>query len=113
MGVVIDVGNISGSNLSVAVEKVIQFSQANRKFSTDVKKAVSSSSVFFNTYQLPLVGQLNNTTELPESEPSDVESVDKASTSSEEDVDEQDTQEMNIVSSLQGLPNAFLVTTRT
>ena len=46
LGVVIDVGNISGANMSLAVDKVIEFSKANRKYPPDVKRAVSPSSVF-------------------------------------------------------------------
>ena len=55
------------------------------------------------------MGLLNDTTELPESEPpSDVESVDRESIHTEEDPEEDVAQETTQLPSLQELPNALL-----
>ena len=91
--IVCDVGLISGQNLVTAVDRVISFNRQLQISSQDVSDAVSPSLTFFNKYQMSAVGRLSDTTELPESEHSDVESVDRESIHTEPEAEEDEAQE--------------------
>ena len=107
LGVIIDIGKISGQNLTAAVDHIIRFTKP-KKTPDDVSKAVSPSSQFFNEYQLSLVGALNDTTELPQSEASDAESVDAPSTCQGDSSEEDDEEGMPNFQSAQQVPNTML-----
>ena len=62
MGVVCDVGLISGPTMTLAVDKVIACNRQLQISSQDVANAVSPSRAFFNNYQMYAVGRLNDTT---------------------------------------------------
>ena len=108
MGVVCDVGHICGRTINIAVEQVITFNRQLRISSKDVAHAVSPSLSFFNKYQISSVGRLNDTTELPESEESDVESEDRQSVQTEPEREDDEGQERMQIPSLQNVSNSAL-----
>ncbi len=68
LGLVVDVGHISSSNMDAKVQFIIEQAEHLSSTAEFVRSTIQQHAGFFNNYQIDLVGHLGRTSTLPASE---------------------------------------------